>query len=343
MNKLIKTLLKKEKNSNPPIWIMRQAGRYLPEHLSIRSNVKNFLDLCYTPHLASEVTLQPIRRFKFDAAIIFSDILVIPDALGIKVEFVKNEGPKLQKISTESDLKNLNTNNLEQHLKPVFEALALTKSKLDTEVDLIGFSGAPWTLACYMIEGGGSKNFELTRKAAIGEEKFFSQLIEILIQSVITHLSCQIKAGANVVKLFDSWAGILPPQQLRKWVIEPTKKIVAEIKKLHPQVPVICFPRGIGTNYVEFSKSVEPHGLALDQNLEKKWVKKNIQENLGQVVQGNLDNFLLAFGSKEEIKKEVLEILETFGDHPFIFNLGHGILPETPLENVELVVNLVKK
>ncbi len=343
MNKLIKTLLKKEKNSNPPIWIMRQAGRYLPEYLSIRSNVKNFLDLCYTPHLASEVTLQPIRRFKFDAAIIFSDILVIPDALGIKVEFVKNEGPKLQKISTESDLKNLNTNNLEQHLKPVFEALALTKSKLDTEVDLIGFSGAPWTLACYMIEGGGSKNFELTRKAAIGEEKFFSQLIEILIQSVITHLSCQIKAGANVVKLFDSWAGILPPQQLRKWVIEPTKKIVAEIKKLHPQVPVICFPRGIGTNYVEFSKSVEPHGLALDQNLEKKWVKKNIQENLGQVVQGNLDNFLLAFGSKEEIKKEVLEILETFGDHPFIFNLGHGILPETPLENVELVVNLVKK
>jgi uroporphyrinogen decarboxylase len=342
MNKLINTLLKKENFSNPPIWIMRQAGRYLPEYRSVRSDVKNFLDLCYNPKLASEVTLQPINRFDFDAAIIFSDILVIPDALGVKVEFVKNEGPRLQKISKSSDLLNLKPQNVIDHLQPVFEALALTKEKLDSEKALIGFSGSPWTLACYMIEGGGSKNFEMTRKAAIHDEEFFSQLIEILTQSIISYLSQQIKAGADVVKLFDSWAGILPAAQLRKWVIEPTKKIVAEIKKLHPQTPIICFPRGIGVNYEEFARNVDCHGLALDQTLEKNWAKKNLQRNLDVVVQGNLDNFLLAFGSKKEIEKEVLEILSSFGDKPFIFNLGHGILPETPIENVELVVSLVR-
>jgi uroporphyrinogen decarboxylase len=343
MNNLINTLLKKEKFSNPPIWIMRQAGRYLPEYREIRSDVKNFLELCYTPKLASEVTLQPIRRFDFDAAIIFSDILVIPDALGVKVEFVKNEGPKLQKIFTISDLKNFKIDNIKSHLQPVFEALALTKSKLGNDKALIGFSGSPWTLACYMIEGGGSKNFDLTRETAIRDEEFFKQLIEILTQNIITYLSLQIEAGADVVKLFDSWAGILPPTQLRKWVIEPTKKIVSEIKKCYPKTPIICFPRGIGMNYKEFALSVAPHGLALDQNMEKKWIKENLQENLDVVVQGNLDNYLLAFGTKTEIEKEVLNILENFGSHPFIFNLGHGILPETPIENVELVVNLVRK
>lgn len=343
MNKLLNTLLKKEKNSNPPIWVMRQAGRYLPEYRAIRSDVKNFLELCYTPKLASEVTLQPIRRFGFDAAIIFSDILVIPDALGVKVEFVKNEGPKLQKISNLEDLKTLKTDNIKSHLNPVFEALALTKSKLDKDVALIGFSGSPWTLACYMIEGGGSKNFESVRRSAIENEEFFSQLIEILTVSIIEYLSHQIKSGADVVKLFDSWAGVLPPEQLRKWVIAPTKKIVSEINKLHPNIPVICFPRGVGVNYEEFAHEVSPHGLAIDQTLERKWVKKNLQENLGQVVQGNLDNILLAFGSKKEIEKEVLNILESFRDQPFIFNLGHGILPETPIENVELVLDLVRK
>ena len=343
MNKLLNTLLKKEKNSNPPIWVMRQAGRYLPEYRAIRSDVKNFLELCYTPKLASEVTLQPIRRFGFDAAIIFSDILVIPDALGVKVEFVKNEGPKLQKISNLEDLKTLKTDNIKSHLNPVFEALALTKSKLDKDVALIGFSGSPWTLACYMIEGGGSKNFESVRRSAIENEEFFSQLIEILTVSIIEYLSHQIKAGAEVVKLFDSWAGVLPPEQLRKWVIAPTKKIVSEIKKLHSNIPIICFPRGVGVNYEEFAREVSPHGLAIDQTLERKWVKKNLQENLGQVVQGNLDNILLAFGSKKEIEKEVLNILESFSDQPFIFNLGHGILPETPIENVELVLDLVRK
>lgn len=337
MNKLINSL-SGNKTSTPPIWVMRQAGRYLPEYRKIRADVKNFLELCYTPKLASEVTLQPIRRFDFDAAIIFSDILVIPDALGVKVEFVKNEGPKLGSF----DIKNLKTENIANHLSPVFEALELTRSNLDKNKDLIGFSGSPWTLACYMIEGGGSKNFEATRRAAIEDESFFAELIEILTQSIIQYLSLKIKAGVDVVKLFDSWAGVLPPEQLRKWVIAPAKKIVTELKRLHPEVPVICFPRGIGMSYEEFAREVNPQGLALDQTVNRSWAKKNLQENLGQVIQGNLDNFLLAYGSKQEIEKEVLGILEDFGDHPFIFNLGHGIFKDTPIENVQFLVDLVR-
>ncbi len=334
MKKLINTILQKKISSNPPIWIMRQAGRYLPEYREIRSGVNSFLEMCYTPKLASEVTLQPIRRFGFDAAIIFSDILVIPDALGVKVEFVKNEGPKLGNF----ELNKLKTTNIKTHLNPVFEALEITKSKLGSETALIGFSGAPWTLACYMIEGGGSKNFEKTRKVAIFDPQYFSALIETLTSAIIEYLSLQIQSGADVIKIFDSWAGILPPVELQKWVIDPMKKIVSEIKKLHPQIPLICFPRGIGMNYAEFSKQVDCDVLALDQTVEKKWAT----ENLNQILQGNLDNFLLAFGSKKEIEKEVFDVLKKFGKKPFIFNLGHGILPETPIENVELILKILR-
>lgn len=342
MNKLINTLIKKEKFSNPPIWVMRQAGRYLPEYREIRSNVKNFLDLCYNPKLACEVTLQPIERFDFDAAIIFSDILVIPDALGIKVDFVKNEGPKLEALTSQSDLRKLKIDNIEKHLSPVFEALELVKLKLSKDKALIGFSGSPWTLATYICEGGGSKHFDIVKELMIRDEKFFTQLIEILTESIITYTSLQIKAGATVIKLFDSWAGVLPEEQFRKWVINPTKKIVRAIRLKHPEVPVICFPKGSGPSYENFAREVDCNAIAIDQNLPRNWVKTNLQENLGIVVQGNLDNFLLAFGNKEQIEKEVLEILKTFGNSPFIFNLGHGILPETPIENVELVLRLVR-
>ncbi len=343
MKKLINVIQNKNSEKNPPIWIMRQAGRYLPEYREVRSNVKNFLELCYTPKLASEVTLQPIRRFGLDAAIIFSDILVIPDALGVKVEFVKNEGPKLQKISTIEDLKKFKIDNIKSHLNPVFEALELSKSELDKSTALIGFAGAPWTLACYMIEGGGSKNFESVRIKAIQDPEFFSQLIEILTNSIIEYLSLKIKAGADVVKLFDSWAGVLPSSEIQKWVINPAKKIVSELKKLHPEVPIICFPRGIGMNYLEFKKQVPCDVIALDQTVERNWAKKNLQQDCEAIVQGNLDNILLAFGSKKEIEKEVLDILEKFGDKPFIFNLGHGIIPQTPIENLEFILDLIRK
>lgn len=257
----------------------------------------------------------------------------------MKVEFVKNEGPKLGNF----ELSKLKTDNIKSHLNPVFEALALTKSKLDKETALIGFSGAPWTLACYMIEGGGSKNFEKVRQAAIQDSQSFSQLIEILTQSIIEYLSLQIQAGADVVKLFDSWAGVLPPFELQKWVIEPTKKIISELKKLHPQIPIICFPRGIGVNYLEFVKQVGCSAIALDQTINRNWARKNLQQDCGAIVQGNLDNLLLAFGSKEEIEKEVIDILEKLGEKPFIFNLGHGILPQTPIENVELVLKIINE
>lgn len=348
MKKLLNVLTKKESYYPPPIWIMRQAGRYLPEYLLIRAKSKNFLDLCYNPKLASEVTIQPIKRFDFDAAIIFSDILVIPDALGIKVNFVKNEGPKLEKISAETELKNLKLNNLTNHLAPVLEAIELTKKMLSKDKSLIGFSGSPWTLACYMIEGGGSKNFELVRRTAISNEKFFNQLIEILSEAIVIYISSQINAGADVIQLFDSWAGILNPYQLQKWVIEPTKKIISKINDLHPKTPLICFPRGIGISYEEFVRNVKPQGIAIDQNVPLQWAKENLQEKFEVVVQGNLDNFLLAFGSKNEIEEEVKKILSTLAinengsSRPFIFNLGHGILPQTPIENVQFLKNCIE-
>lgn len=335
MNKIIKILSEKKPLEIPPIWIMRQAGRYLPEYRAIRSEVRDFLSLCYNPQLASEVTLQPIKRFDLDAAIIFSDILVIPHALGVEVNFVKNEGPKLGKFN----LTDLKISNIEKHLQPVFEALALTKSKLDKNKSLIGFSGAPWTLACYMIEGGSSKSFEEVRRYAIEREAEFSQLIDILSESIIEYLSLQIKAGADVVKIFDSWAGVLPPTELRKWVINPAKKIVEKLKEKHPQTPIIAFPRGIGNSYKNYASQVKADTIALDQTVDRNWAK----ENINGVLQGNLDNFLLAFGSKEKIENEVSAILRDFSDAPFIFNLGHGILPETPIENVELLIKLIRK
>jgi uroporphyrinogen decarboxylase len=343
MKKIINILNKKNIDSIPPIWIMRQAGRYLPEYRQTRSQIDNFLDLCYNPELACEVTLQPIKRFEFDAAIIFSDILVIPDALGIKVDFVKNHGPKLAEFDLQKDLKNLNLEKIDEKLNKVYEAISLTRSRLDNDKALIGFCGAPWTLACYIIEGGGSKNFDKVREIALREEKLFGDLIKILTESLKKYLSNQIKAGADIVKIFDSWAGVLTPQQIEKWVIKPTQEIVEYLKNNHPQTPVICFPKSIGLNYEDFAREVDCQCLAIDQNLKISWAKDVLQENHHKVLQGNLDNFLLAFGDKKDIEKEVRKILENFHNKAFIFNLGHGILPQTPIENVELVLKIIRQ
>ncbi len=337
--KLLNLISEREIEKSPPIWIMRQAGRYLPEYLEIRKNCENFLDLCYNPKLASEVTLQPIRRFDFDAAIIFSDILVIPDALGVNVKFVKNEGPKLGKIPP---LEKLKIDNVLKHLNPVFENLKLTRQNLAKDKALIGFSGAPFTLACYMIEGGGSKNFDEVKKMAVQNEEYFSQLIEILVESVSIYLIEQINSGANLVKIFDSHSGILPESGFQKWVIAPTKKIIENVKKVHPNVPIIAFPRGCGVFYEEYVKQTKCDVIALDQNLSKNFVVENLQNRQNSIIQGNLDNQLLAFGTKDAIKREVLDILEKFGKKPFIFNLGHGIIKETPIENVEFLMKLVR-
>lgn len=339
MKKLLRTL-QGEKFKTPPIWLMRQAGRYLPEYLEIRSKVNNFLDLCYNPKLASEITLQPIRRFGFDGAIIFSDILVIPDALGIKVKFVKNEGPKLEAILNEERLLGLNISNIEKHLSPVFENISLTKSKLDKNTTLIGFSGSPWTIATYIVEGGGSKNFEKVRNLAISNPKFFEKLITILTKAIVIYLSKQIEAGVEVVKLFDSWAGILPEEEFKKWVIIPNQKIISSLKEKYPQIPIIIFTRGAGILY-ENVASMEADCIAIDQNLPRKWARDILQKKYGKIIQGNLDNVLLATNSPD-LETETIEILKHFSNQPFVFNLGHGVLPYTPIENIQKIINIIR-
>ncbi len=341
MKKLIRTL-KGEKFKTPPIWLMRQAGRYLPEYRQIRAKASNFLELCYNPKLASQITLQPIERFGFDGAILFSDILVIPDALGVKVEFVKNEGPKLQKTLDQKALLNLKLNNIENHLQRVFETIDITKSKLNQNTTLIGFSGSPWTIATYMIEGGGSKNFENVRTLAIYNPQFFSNLIEILVEAISIYLIKQIEAGVEVVKLFDSWAGILPESQFQKWVINPNKKIIDNVRKKYPEIPIILFTRGAGALYEKVALSIDNIALAIDQNLPKKWAKEILQQKHQRIIQGNLDNILLASGSLKEIEKEVLDIIDSFGESPFVFNLGHGVLPHTPIENIERILKVLR-
>jgi len=340
MKKILRTLAG-EKTSKPPIWIMRQAGRYLPEYRQIRANAKNFLDLCYNPKLASEITLQPIKRFGFDASIIFSDILVIPDALGIKVNFVKGEGPKLEKISQEEDLLRLKLGNIENHLAPIFENISLVKNGLNDKTALIGFSGSPWTISTYMIEGGGSKNFEKSRGLAISNPEFMKKLSDILVEVISEYLIKQIESGVEIVKLFDSWAGILPENEFTKWVIKPNKKIIAKVKERYPEIPVILFTKGAGILYENVAREIDCECLAIDQNVSLNWAREILQKKYGRVVQGNLDNILLANGSAEEVQSQTQKILRELGDHSFIFNLGHGILPHTPIKNVEALLKLI--
>jgi uroporphyrinogen decarboxylase len=330
----IKTLLGNKENK-VPVWFMRQAGRYLPEYMAIRNTTSNFLEFCYSPDKASEVTLQPIRRFDFDAAIIFSDILVIPNALGMNVEFVKNEGPQLGAIQNNSDIKNLKFN--QDKLQPVYEAIELTRKKLSAEKALIGFAGAPWTLATYMIEGGGSRDFQKTKVMAYSDPKNFSIIIEILVESVSQHLINQVKAGADCLQIFDSWAGALTEDQFAKWVIEPTKKIVQNVKSACSSTPIIGFPKGCGVFYKNYAEKTGVTATSFDQHMPCDW----IAENINIPVQGNLDPVLL-FSDKQKAVEQTKIILEKFKHRPFIFNLGHGILQHTPIENVQAVVDVVK-
>ncbi len=343
MKKLLDLILKKEKHEIPPIWIMRQAGRYLPEYRKIRQSQDNFLDFCYNPELASKVTLQPIERFDLDAAIIFSDILVIPDALGVDVKFIKGQGPKLSKTSNMQDLSKFKINKVNEFLNPVFENLKLTRQNLASNKTLIGFSGAPFTMACYMVEGGGSKNFDLVKRSMVENEEFFAKLIDILTESVINYLIKQIDSGADIVKIFDSWAGILPYNYYEKWVIEPTEKIIEAVKKAHPKTPIIAFAKNSGTSYINYAKRVKSDVIAIDQNISCEYIKNELQNEENLIIQGNLDNYILAYGSKDKIKESVDRILENFSEKPFIFNLGHGIIKDTPIENVEFLVKYIRR
>ena len=318
---------------------MRQAGRYLPEYREIRKNVTSFLDLCFTPELAIEVTLQPIRRFAMDAAILFSDILVIPHALGQKVEFVEGTGPVLEPVRTVDDLRGLSMSAVQERLAPVYETVRGVAAELPDSVGLIGFAGAPWTVATYMVEGGTSRNFANVKRWAYGAPDEFAALVDILVEATAEYLIEQVRNGARVIQLFDTWAGALHEDALARWCLEPTLELARRVKAADPNVRVIAFPRGAATLYAKYARAPEIDGLSIDHTVERAWARAELQPHAA--VQGNLDPIALLAGG-EQMRRQAEAILRNFADGPFIFNLGHGILPETPPENVAQLVDIVR-
>ncbi len=338
-DKLFLRALKGDVLSSPPIWLMRQAGRYLPEYREVRKNAKNFLNFCYTPDLAVEVTLQPLRRYSLDAAILFSDILVIPDALGQKVEFREGEGPVMEPVRSVSDLKRLSPVSLLDHLSPVFETVSILSREIPAETALIGFAGSPWTVAVYMVEGCGGTDCGQIKRWAFEAPDDFQKLIDMVTGATISYLIEQIKNGAEVIQLFDSWAGVLGYSQFDRWIIKPTAEIVRQIKAKHPEIPIIGFPRGSGIMYEDFVKNTGVDGISLDQTVPVAWARDNLQSQC--TIQGNLDNHALVVGG-QAVERETGLILETLTRGPFIFNLGHGILQFTPPENVAHLIDFIR-
>lgn len=322
----------------PPVWMMRQAGRYLPEYRELRTKSKSFLDFCYRPELAVEATLQPLRRYRFDAAILFSDILVVADALGQKVEFKEGEGPVLEAIRDRAGIDRLDSTRTTGHLAPVYEAVSQIKAAIPSQTTLIGFAGAPWTLAIYMVEGRGGTDCGTTKKMASSEVATFARLIDILVDATVEHLSAQIDNGAETVQLFDSWAGVLDGSEFKRWIVEPTARIVARLRARHPAVPIIGFPRGCGIRCVDYARGTGVDGIGIDENVAVDWAARELQPHC--TVQGNLSNRLLVAGGKA-MDDAIDAILSTLGNGRFIFNLGHGIVPETPPENVARAVDRV--
>jgi uroporphyrinogen decarboxylase len=318
---------------------MRQAGRYLPEYRSVRAQANGFLDLCYTPEKATEVTLQPLRRYGFDAAILFSDILVIPDALGQAVRFQEGEGPKLSPIRTSTQLDALTLDGFQEHLRPVFETVSRLKTAIPTSTALIGFAGAPWTVATYMVEGSGSKDFLETKAMAYGHPELFQRLIDLLVKATGDYLIAQIDHGAEAIQLFDSWAGTLPEDEFVKWVIAPTRRLVERIKTERPGVPVIGFPRGAGALYQAFVEQTGVDAVSLDTGIPLGWAVKVLQPKVA--LQGNLDPVMVVTGGAA-LDAAVDRILSVCNKGPFIFNLGHGILQTTPPDHVARLVERVR-
>lgn len=326
-----------EKQDKPPFWFMRQAGRYLPEYRALRAEKGGFLAMAFDPKAACEITMQPIRRFEMDAAIIFSDILTIPMALGQHLEFVAGEGPKLgelniSKLKYDDDI-----------LQPVYEALSKTSAQLKAEnytnTALIGFSGAPWTVATYMIEGGSSKDFMKTKLFAYQQPDLFDELIEILTNSTAQYLINQVEAGAEALQIFDSWAGALDAESFEKYSIEPIKKIISLVREKYPDIPIIGFPKGAGTGLIKFAKQTGITAIGLDSQTHPQWAAQNLQSLIP--VQGNLDPMMLMAGG-EKMQKAAALIMENFASKPYIFNLGHGIHKDTPIAHVEKLVETLR-
>ncbi|HZV18594.1 MAG TPA: uroporphyrinogen decarboxylase [Sphingobium sp.] len=329
--------LRGQRQARPPLWMMRQAGRYLAEYRALRAEKGGFLDLCYDSTAAAEVTLQPIRRFGFDGAILFSDILVVPHALGQKLWFETGEGPRLAPPLTDTDLADLTPQPAV--LAPVIETVRQVKAALPAETTFLGFAGSPWTVATYMVAGAGSRDHAQARRMAYGDPVRFGAIIDAIITLTIDYLCAQIEAGVDAVQLFDSWAGSLSPEQFRLWVIEPNRRIVTGVKARHPDVPIIGFPKGAGAKLIDYAEQVGIDALGLDETLDPRWADSALPSNLP--VQGNLDPLALIAGG-ETLDRAIDAILEAFPTRPHIFNLGHGILPDTPVENVERLVDRVR-
>ena len=323
----------------PPVWLMRQAGRYLPEYRALRTEALDFLTLCFTPDLASEVTLQPIIRYAMDGAILFSDILVIPYALGQSVSFVPGKGPVLAALSHERDIPVFDADRLDKTIRAVYQTVSQVKKRLPAACTLIGFCGGPWTVATYMIEGGSSRDFQQTKTWAFREPRSFSRLIDVICDASIAYLSGQIEAGADAIKIFDSWAGVLPPADFAKWVIVPTVRIVTTLRDQYPHVPIIGFPRGAGAQYVDYLAQTGVQGIAIDSGVPPAWAATQLQG--AAAVQGNLDPIHLLAGG-DTMEREIATIRDALGKGRFIFNLGHGVVPQTPPEHVAALVAAVR-
>ena len=340
MTKKILKALAGEKQKIPPIWMMRQAGRYLPEYRETRAQAGDFLSLCYNSELAAEVTLQPIRRYGFDAAILFADILLLPQALGADLWFVTGEGPRLSTVQTKQDFENLRQpEEINETLAPVYETVKILSKELPSETTLIGFAGAPWTVATYMVAGRGTPDQAPAHLLKNENPELFDNLINLLVEGTVEYLSNQINAGAEVIKIFDSWAGSLKGNDFDKYALEPCKKIISALKVKHPNIPIIAFPRQAGDRYVGFAKQARADCVALDESVSAEWISQNIQ--VDGCVQGNLASTHMVSGGRALID-ETKRIVKALSNGPHIFNLGHGITPEADPQNVQIMIDTIR-
>jgi uroporphyrinogen decarboxylase len=323
----------------PPVWMMRQAGRYLPEYRAVREKAGGFLDLCFNPELAAEVTLQPVRRFGFDAAILFSDILVVPFALGRKVWFVEGEGPRLEPMEQPEALLSLRPKADADVLAPIYETVTRVKRELPAKTALIGFCGAPWTVATYMIAGQGTAEQVPAKKMAARAPAAFQHLIDCLVDASVDYLSRQLDAGAEVVQIFDTWAGSLPVEAFERWCVQPTKRLVAKLREKQPGAKVIGFPRGAGRGIPRYIRETKVDAVSLGNEIDRAFARNEIQARLP--VQGNVDPLALLEGGAT-LDRDVDSVLDKLGGGPLIFNLGHGILPHTPIAHVERMLDRVR-
>jgi uroporphyrinogen decarboxylase len=334
---LLLDTLRGTKAANTPLWLMRQAGRYLPEYRALRAVKGGFLALVYDSEAAAEITLQPIRRFGFDGAILFSDILIVPYAMGQDLEFLVGEGPRLSPRLVDSTLERLHS--VPQRLDAIYATVGLVKAALPADKTLLGFAGSPWTVATYMVAGEGSRDQHETRAMAYRDPAAFQAIIDAIVSVTVEYLAGQVRAGAEAVQLFDSWAGSLAPAEFERWVIAPTAAIVTALRRQFPELPIIGFPKGAGEKLAAYARETKVDAVGIDETIDPLWAAKTLPA--GMPVQGNLDPLLLLAGGAE-LERQTIRVLEAFADRPHVFNLGHGIGQHTPIEHVEQLLALVR-